>query len=97
MAETLTIRLDQRYREVLEAAAQAQGTGLSSFVRELAQAPENGAEATSWALAQHVTTVSLRRVELTRARIKAEQLANLRQRAGLVIQAEPPPVREGRR
>jgi uncharacterized protein (DUF1778 family) len=37
MAETLTIRLDDRDREVLEAAAREQGTGLSSFVRELAQ------------------------------------------------------------
>ncbi len=37
MAETLTIRLDERDREVLEAAARERGTGLSSFVRELAQ------------------------------------------------------------
>lgn len=37
-AETLTIRLEERDREVLEAAAREQGTGLSSFVRELAQA-----------------------------------------------------------
>ena len=38
MADTLTIRLDARDREVLEAAARQQGTGLSAFVRDLAEA-----------------------------------------------------------
>jgi uncharacterized protein (DUF1778 family) len=38
MADTLTIRLDARDREILEAAARQQGTGLSAFVRDLAEA-----------------------------------------------------------
>ncbi len=38
MAETLTIRLDQDDREVLETAAHRQGKGLSTFVREIAHA-----------------------------------------------------------
>lgn len=38
MAETLTIRLEDRDREVLEAAARRRGSGLSAFVRELAEA-----------------------------------------------------------
>ncbi|TAM74763.1 CopG family transcriptional regulator [bacterium] len=38
MAETLTIRLDERDRKVLEAAARQRGTGLSAFVRGLAEA-----------------------------------------------------------
>ncbi len=38
MAATLTIRLEDRDRETLEAAARAQGVGLSSFVRDLAEA-----------------------------------------------------------
>lgn len=38
MAETLTIRLDAEDREVLEAVARGQGKGLSTFVREIAQA-----------------------------------------------------------
>lgn len=38
MAETLTIRLDAADREALEAAARQQGKGLSTFVRELAEA-----------------------------------------------------------
>lgn len=38
MGETLTIRLDAEDRTALEAAARAQGKGLSAFVRELAEA-----------------------------------------------------------
>jgi uncharacterized protein (DUF1778 family) len=38
MARTLTIRLDDEDRAVLEAAARRQGKGLSAFVRELAEA-----------------------------------------------------------
>ena len=37
MADTLTIRLDERDRAILEAAARERGTGLSTFVRNLAQ------------------------------------------------------------
>ena len=38
MAETLTIRLEERDRVVLEAAARRNGTGLSAFIRDLAEA-----------------------------------------------------------
>jgi len=38
MAETLTIRLDPDDRAALEAAAHGQGKGLSTFVREIAEA-----------------------------------------------------------
>lgn len=38
MADTLTIRLDADDRAALEAAARGQGKGLSTFVRELAEA-----------------------------------------------------------
>ncbi|MGH8997400.1 MAG: DUF1778 domain-containing protein [Acidimicrobiales bacterium] len=38
MAETLTIRLEADDRAALEVAARAQGKGLSSFIRELAEA-----------------------------------------------------------
>jgi uncharacterized protein (DUF1778 family) len=34
---TLTIRIDDRDREVLEAAARASGVGISTYLRELAQ------------------------------------------------------------
>ena len=38
MAATLTIRLEERDRVVLEAAARRNGTGLSAFIRDLAEA-----------------------------------------------------------
>jgi uncharacterized protein (DUF1778 family) len=38
MAETLTIRLGEAARAVLEAAARRNGTGLSAFIRDLAEA-----------------------------------------------------------
>ncbi|MHB8245331.1 MAG: type II toxin -antitoxin system TacA 1-like antitoxin [Acidimicrobiales bacterium] len=38
MAETLTIRLDAEDRAALEEVARQQGKGLSSFVRDLAEA-----------------------------------------------------------
>ncbi|WP_343710348.1 DUF1778 domain-containing protein [Mycobacterium sp.] len=38
MAQTLTIRLDAEDRAALEAAARARGKGLSTYVRELAEA-----------------------------------------------------------
>ena len=38
MADTLTIRLEGRDREVLEAAARQHGIGLSAFIRDLAEA-----------------------------------------------------------
>jgi uncharacterized protein (DUF1778 family) len=37
MGDTLTIRLDAGDRAALEAAARAQGKGVSAFVRELAE------------------------------------------------------------
>lgn len=41
MAGTLTIRLDARDRKILEAAARQRGTGLSAFVRQLAEREAN--------------------------------------------------------
>lgn len=38
VAETLTIRLDADDRAALEGAARSQGKGLSTFIREVAQA-----------------------------------------------------------
>ncbi len=38
MSETLTIRLDADDRRALETAARGQGKGLSTFVREIAEA-----------------------------------------------------------
>ena len=37
MADTLTIRLEARDRKTLEKAARTRGTGLSAFVRDIAE------------------------------------------------------------
>lgn len=48
-------------------------------------APENGSDTPSWALAHHVTSVSLQRVSPTPSRITSEQLGSLRRRIGLAL------------
>jgi mRNA-degrading endonuclease toxin of MazEF toxin-antitoxin module len=57
----------------------------AAFAERIDPAPENGADTTSWALAHHVTSVSLQRVQLTPSRITAEQLGSLRRRIGLAL------------
>jgi mRNA-degrading endonuclease toxin of MazEF toxin-antitoxin module len=47
--------------------------------------PENGAGATSWALAHHVNSVSLRRVNPTQSRVTNDQLHLIRQRIALAL------------
>ncbi len=57
----------------------------AAFAERIDPGPENGAETTSWALAQHVTSVSLQRLQPTPSRITAEQLGSLRRRIGLAL------------
>ena len=57
----------------------------AAFAERIDPAPENGADATSWALAHHVTSVSLKRVQLTPSRITSEQLGSLRRRISLAL------------
>lgn len=61
---------------------------IPAFAERIEPSSENGAAETSWALAQHVTTVSLRRLQLTQSRIKPEQLESLRRRIGRAIGTE---------
>jgi mRNA-degrading endonuclease toxin of MazEF toxin-antitoxin module len=56
-----------------------------AFAERIDPAPENGAQSISWALAHHVTSVSLRRVHVTPSRITSEQLESLRRRVGLAL------------
>jgi len=56
-----------------------------AFAERIDPAPENGADTTSWALAHHVTAVSLQRVQATPSRITAAQLAGLRRRIALAL------------
>lgn len=57
----------------------------AAFAERIDPTPENGAAATSWALAHHVTSVSTRRVQATSSHITTEQLASLRRRIALAI------------
>lgn len=45
----------------------------------------NGAQETSWALAHHVTSVSLLRIKLTESKVSLQQLSDIRERIALSI------------
>lgn len=64
-----------------------EGLAHRSFAIRIEPTSDNGADATCWALAHHVTSVSLRRVDCTTSRISAEQLASIRERIGLAVGA----------
>ncbi|MGH2363045.1 MAG: type II toxin-antitoxin system PemK/MazF family toxin [Chloroflexota bacterium] len=57
----------------------------SAFSVMIAPTPENGATARCWALAHHVTSVSLKRVATTASRVSAGQLTSIRTRIALAI------------
>jgi mRNA interferase MazF len=57
-----------------------EGLAYRSFAERIEPTVENGADATCWALAHHVTSVSLRRVTPTDSRITAVQLESIRKR-----------------
>jgi uncharacterized protein YifN (PemK superfamily) len=63
-----------------------EGLAYAAFAERIDPSPENGADATSWALAHHVTSVSLQRVQPTPSRITSEQLDSLRRRVGLALE-----------
>lgn len=64
-----------------------EGLAHRSFAERIEPTEENGADVTCWALAHHVTSVSLRRVNTTEARITAAQLASIRKRIMISIGA----------
>lgn len=64
---------------------QDEGLAHRSFAERIAPTEENGAETTCWALAHHVTTVSVRRVSPTASRITADQLASIRRRITVAV------------
>lgn len=57
----------------------------ASFVERIEPTPENGAPEPCFALAHHVTSVSMRRIRSTPSKITSEQLASIRQRAAAAI------------
>ncbi|MGV0700565.1 type II toxin-antitoxin system PemK/MazF family toxin [Mycolicibacter sinensis] len=62
-----------------------EGLAHRSFAERIEPTAENGAEATCWALAHHVTSVSLRRVSATGSAVTAGQLASIRERITVAI------------
>jgi mRNA interferase MazF len=64
-----------------------EGLAHRSFAERIDPTAENGVDATCWALAHHVTSVSLRRVNPTGSRITAGQLASIRKRIMVSIGA----------
>lgn len=62
-----------------------EGLAHRSFAEQIEPTAENGAETTCWALAHHVTSVSLRRVHPTGSQITAAQLASIRQGITLAV------------
>lgn len=65
-----------------------EGLAHGSFAERIEPTVENGADTTCWALAHHVTSVSLRRVSPTESRITTVQLANIRKRITVSIGAD---------
>lgn len=62
-----------------------EGLAHRSFAEQIEPTVENGVEATCWALAHHITSVSLRRVTSTDSHITPAQLAKVRERVVLAI------------
>jgi mRNA interferase MazF len=62
-----------------------EGLAHKSFAERIEPTVENGVDATCWALAHHVTSVSLQRVDPTDSRITASQLASIRNRIMVAI------------
>ncbi len=56
-----------------------------TFSERIEPTPENGADVTSWALAHHITSVSLQRIQKTPSRITAGQLAGIRRRMAVAL------------
>lgn len=64
-----------------------EGLAHRSFAEQIEPTADNGADTTCWALAHHITSVSLHRVHLTASRITAEQLSSIRKRIMVAVGA----------
>lgn len=68
------------------------GLAHRSFAERIEPTTENGATGTCWALAHHITSVSLKRVRPTGSKVTPKQLANIRGRIAVAagITSSPP-------
>ncbi len=62
--------------------------GIPSFSERIEPNAENELTAVSWALAHHITSVSLSRVSATSSFVRPDQLAGIRERVVLVLGIE---------
>ena len=62
-----------------------EGLAHRSFAERIEPSADNGAIATCWALAHHVTSVSHSRVRTTESRVTTQQLNTIRQRIVIAI------------
>ncbi len=62
-----------------------EGIAHRSFAERIEPTTDNGVDTTCWALAHHVTSVSLRRVNPTASRITTDQLASIRRRITVAL------------
>ena len=62
-----------------------EGLAHRSFAERIEPSADNAANETCWALAHHVTSVSLRRVQPTGSRVTAEQLSSIRRRIMVAV------------
>ncbi|CAN5422501.1 hypothetical protein BH23ACT6_BH23ACT6_09460 [soil metagenome] len=64
-----------------------EGLAHRSFAERIEPTNENQVETRCWALAHHVTSVSLKRVSATGSAVTADQLMNIRQRITVSVGA----------
>jgi len=62
-----------------------EGLAYPTFSERIEPTTENGADVTSWALAHHINSVSLQRIQKTPSRITAGQLAGIRRRMAVAL------------
>lgn len=70
-----------------------EGLAHRSFAERIEPTDENGSEMTCWALAHHVTSVSLQRINPTTSRVTANQLASIRRRVAVAVGAGSSTIR----
>jgi mRNA interferase MazF len=76
---------DQYPNTVVVPLTRDQGLAHPSFAERIEPHPDNGVESTCWALAHHVTSVSLQRVTPTHSQITADQVGSLRRRIAVAL------------
>ncbi len=62
-----------------------EGLAHRSFAELIEPTAENGVETRCWALAHHVTSVSVRRVQVTPSRIADDQVTRIRRRIAVAV------------